>query len=199
MPHFRKSSGTRNEIYRGRHRFEHWYRDNSVYFITSSCREKFPAFRSESAKEVFWDRFHHYANTYRFVPWVVSLMDTHYHVLGFLEDGEALGEMMRRLHGSTAKLVNDLLEERRVPFWMERGGRDYFDGCIRDEKQLRRAYRYTLTQSVRHGIRRDWHGYAHTRVNASVDDAVRVAYERGAYLYGVEYARYRRGRCQRDT
>ena len=59
---------------------------------------------------------------------------------------------MQRLHGSVAKLVNDLLPERRVPFWREAGHHDYFDGCIRDEKQCRLAYHYTLTQAVRHGI-----------------------------------------------
>ncbi len=31
----RKSSATRNKYFDGKHRFEHWYRDNQVYFITS--------------------------------------------------------------------------------------------------------------------------------------------------------------------
>ena len=54
-----------------------------------------------------------------------------------------------------AKLVNDLLAESVVPFWRNDEGKQYFDECIRDEKQARRAYRYTLTQAVRHGIVRD--------------------------------------------
>ena len=77
--------------------------------------------------------------------------------------------MMQRIHGSVAKLVNDLLPERRTPFWGDPGHQDYFDGCIRDEKQCRLAYRYTLTQSVRHGLCRDWREYRHTRVNVDLE------------------------------
>ena len=43
--------------------------------------------------------------------------------------------MMQRLHGSVAKLVNDLLPQRLTPFWRDAEGKGYFDGCIRDEKQ----------------------------------------------------------------
>ena len=36
--------------------------------------------------------------------------------------------MMQRIRGSVAKLVNDLLPDRRVPFWREGQTNDYFDG-----------------------------------------------------------------------
>ncbi len=39
MRGFRKTSYTHNEKWDGRHRFEHWYRDNSGYFITSKVRD----------------------------------------------------------------------------------------------------------------------------------------------------------------
>ena len=109
MPSFRKSSGSDHEHFRGKHRFEHWYRDNQVYFITARVRSRFPAFSSESAKAIFWNRFDHYTRHYGFVPWVTSLMDNHYHTLGYMRVGDNLGVMMQRLHGSVAKLVNDEL------------------------------------------------------------------------------------------
>mgnify|MGYP006308443151 CR=1 FL=1 len=64
------------------HRFEHWYVDNQVYFITARCRDRFPAFATEQAKAVFWDRFDHWTGECDFVPWVTSLIDNHYHTLG---------------------------------------------------------------------------------------------------------------------
>jgi hypothetical protein len=143
----KKSSSSSAEHFKNRHRFEHWYIDNQVYFLTARCRDKFPAFASAQAKEVFWNRFEHYAAEFGFMPWVTSLLDNHYHTLGYLGVGENLGKMMQRIHGSVAKLVNDTLAERRVPFWSEKGHRDYFDGAIRDEIQCRRAYKYTLRQS----------------------------------------------------
>ena len=178
----RKSSYTTHERYDGKHRFEHWYRDNSVYFITARCREKFPAFEAEEAKHVFWNRFDHYAQSFGFIPWVTSLMHNHYHTIGYLRDGENLGPMMQKLHGSVAKLVNDVLPARHVPFWRRRGNHDYFDGCIRSAKQCRRAYRYTVLQSVRHRLCRDHRQYPHTRICIELETAIARASELGAFF-----------------
>ena len=71
----RKSSPGRREFFRGQHRFEHWYRDNTVYFITSKVRDGVALFESERAKEIFWDRFDYYTKLHGFVPWVASLMN----------------------------------------------------------------------------------------------------------------------------
>jgi REP element-mobilizing transposase RayT len=187
---FRKSSATHTEAHKGHHRYEHWYIDNQVYFITARCRDRFPAFTSEQAKLIFWDRFEFYSDEFGFVPWVTSLLDNHYHTLGYLRVGENLGPMMQRLHGSVAKLVNDLLPVRRKPFWREAGNRDYFDGCIRSERQCRLAYKYTLRQSVRHGIAVDWQLYSHTRAAIALDRGVARALELGAFLEKVTYKRY---------
>lgn len=188
----RKTRHSTGPYYKGRHRFEHWYRDNQVYFITARCRDRYPAFASERAKAIFWDRFGLYTQEALFTPWVTSLLENHYHVLGYCKAGDMLGPMMRRIHGSVAKLVNDLLPRRWVPFWGDAGHQDYFDGCIRDERQCRRAYRYTLTQSLRHGVCPDWRDYPHTRVGVELEVAVRRALELGAFLEGVPYKRYQR-------
>src|SRR5215204_5392075 len=103
MRTFKKSHPSENEMWDGEHRFEHWYVDNCIYFITARCVDKFPAFRTEEAKAIFWDRADHWSNEYGFVPIARSLMDNHYHMLGYLKVGTTLGEMMRRIHGSVAK------------------------------------------------------------------------------------------------
>ncbi len=214
-----KASRSAREHFRGQHRFEHWYVDNQVYFITARCRDRFSAFACDEAKVIFWDRFEYYADQFGFVPWVTSLMDNHYHTLGYLREGMKLQRMMQRLHGSVAKLVNDVLERetpsrtppaeaggagksvggagknaRLVPFWRDTKGREYFDGCIRDEKQARLAYRYTLLQGARHGICTDWRTYPHTRVKVELDCAVERAHDLGAFMERVPYKRYERGR-----
>jgi len=192
----RKGSYSTRERYLGKHRFEHWYVDNQVYFITARCKDRFPAFATEQAKSIFWERFDFYTSKHLFTPWVTSLMDNHYHVLGYCRTGSGLGRMMQRIHGSVAKFVNDILPVRRVPFWTQKGSGhgDYFDGCIRDEKQCRLAYRYVLTQSVRHGLCAHWRDYPHTRVNVELERGVRRALELGAFMEGVPYPRYRKGR-----
>jgi REP element-mobilizing transposase RayT len=187
-----KNHPASNETYKGKHRFEHWYVDNQVYFVTARCRDKYPAFSTEPTKQIFWDRFDHYTNEFGFTPWVTSLMENHYHTLGYLRIGSDLAGMMQRIHGSVAKLVNDLLDSRLKPFWRDTLNKDYFDGCIRDERQCRRAYRYTLTQCARHGICSDWHNYPHTHVNVQLDRGLARALELKAFLDGVPYKRYQR-------
>jgi len=193
MSGIRKSQPASRRVYRGKHRFEHWYRDNQVYFITARCRGRFPALASENAKLIFWDRFEHYTTRHGFTPWVTSLLDNHYHTIGYLRRGDELGRMMRGLHGSVPKLVNDLLPARRVPFWSDQRDKDYFDGCLRDAKQGRLTYRYVLTQAVRHGLVIDWRDYPHTRIDVGLERAIKRALELNAFLTGVPYKRYQGG------
>jgi hypothetical protein len=113
-------------------------------------------------------------------------------VIGYVERGENVGRVMQRFHGSVAKLVNDTLETRLVPFWRRKGNQDYFDGCLRNERQLCRAYGYTLLQAVRAGIVRDWRDYPNTRVWVGLEHTVLRARELNVYLEDVPYARYQR-------
>ena len=87
---FSKGSHKRDEHWKGQHRFEHWYVDNQVYFITARVRGRFPAFRSDEAKQVFWRQFDKYTAAHGFTPWVTSLLDNHYHTLGYLKVGTEL-------------------------------------------------------------------------------------------------------------
>ncbi len=190
MARFRKSSSSTFHEPGGRHRFEHWYRDNTVYFITARCRDKYPAFKTEEAKAIFWNRFYHWTAHFGFIPWITTLLFNHYHTLGYLKVGENLGPMMRNIHGSVAKMVNDILPERRVPFWRTTGKRDYFDGCIRDEVQCDRAYRYTYNQAKRAGLVRDVKLYPHTHVKIEFDRGLKRAIELDAFLPEVPYKRY---------
>jgi hypothetical protein len=192
MTWIRKSSGWDRKHLEGPDPFQQWYRDNQVYFITARCRDGFPAFACERASGVFWVKFENYALVHQFEPWVATLMSNHYHFIGYATNGMAIGEMMRKLHGSVAKLVNDLLPERRVPFWRDEDGHDYFDGCLRDDDQFVRAYRYTLMQAVRARIVEDWREYPNTRVYVSMEEGLKFARGRRAFLYGVPYKRYER-------
>jgi REP element-mobilizing transposase RayT len=187
---FRKSSISSGESHDGDHRFEHWYRDNTVYFLTARCRGKTPAFLSEEAKAIFWDRLLHYAMEYGFALWVVSLLDNHYHIVGYLKHGESLGPFVRHLHGSVAKLVNDLLPIRLKPFWYDTGKQGYWDGCLRDEQQGRKSFRYTLLQAVEAGIVKGYRDYPHTRVFIELERAIRRATELKVWLEDVPYKRY---------
>jgi hypothetical protein len=95
---FSRSHPSTPEHFQGKHRFEHWYRDNQVYLITARTRDGVPVFESEAAKAVFWDRFAHYTSIHDFEVWIVSLLVNHYHAVGYLRVGIELKEMMRKIH-----------------------------------------------------------------------------------------------------
>lgn len=71
-------------------------------------------------------------------------------------------------------------------------------GLIRDENQARRAYRYTLTLSVRHGPPKNHRLYPHTRVNVEMERATKRVKELQAFLEGVPYKRCAKGEGRRQ-
>lgn len=211
MDHTHRSHGA-DRSWNGKKHFQHWYRDNQVYFITARCQGKYHAFASEPAKNIFWRQFEKYAKEFEFTPFVTSLLDNHYHTIGYLKLGANLPTMMHRIQGSVAKLVNDVMQAMRVareleapvpgergddgrlvPFWRDSKNKNYFDGCLRNEKQGRLTYRYVLTQCRRHRICDDWTKYPHTRVNVEMEKAIDRATQLKAFLYGVRYRRYEGG------
>jgi len=58
-----KVSATQPIAYNGHRRFEHWYVDNQIYFITARCTDRYPAFVSQAGQKIFWDRWLHYAKS----------------------------------------------------------------------------------------------------------------------------------------
>jgi hypothetical protein len=192
MGRFRKVSATKNEWWQGKHRFEHWYRDNTVHFLTSRVSDRSHVFLTPGAAEVFWDPWDHWTKACDIRPLVTTLMSNHYHTVAYLRRGASLGPFMQKLHGSLAKLVNDLLPSRIKPFWRTNGNKDYFDGCLRNEKQLRQSYAYTRDQSVRASLAKSWDEYLHTRVTVDLDRAVNRATELGAIPISLPYQRYQK-------
>ncbi len=200
----RKSKSTPNRTYRNQHRFEHWYRNNQVYFITAKTAHSTPVFTCPQACHIFWTAFDHVVNIGSFTPWITTLMNNHYHTLGYLKIGDNLPKMMQALHGRVAKQINDLIQAGELkfthssrsphqplrPFWGHKGKKTYFDGCIRDEQQATRAFYYTRDQAVRAKLTRHWQDYPHTRLNIQLAHALPRAIQLNAFLRNVPYKRY---------
>lgn len=110
MPRTRRSNQSKRPVYQNRHRFEHWYRDNQVYFITAKTADAAPVFTTPAACDIFWSNFATATRLGLFTPWVTTLMNNHYHTLGYLKQGDLLPKMMKTLHGTTAKQINDLIQ-----------------------------------------------------------------------------------------
>jgi REP element-mobilizing transposase RayT len=85
---------------------------------------------------------------YRLIAWCV--MPNHVHVIARLFRGSELGRVVHSWKSYTAKVANRLLV-RAGEFW----AREYYDRCIRDERELLRTVRYVLENPAKAGLV-DW-------------------------------------------
>ena len=201
----KKSNRSKRKTYNNQHRFEHWYRDNQVYFITAKTAHFHSVFTTPKSCSLYWSAFDKACAIGLFTPWVTTLMNNHYHTLGYLKLGNNLPKMMQSLHGSLAKQINDLIQagelklprlhqqKRLRPFWGTKGKKNYFDGCIRDETQATRAFNYTRDQAVRANLVKHWHDYPNTRLYIPLEKALPRATQLNAFLRHVPYKRYEQG------
>ena len=188
----RKSDPSSREHRNGRHKFEHWYVDRTVYFLTARVREGLFAFEDPACQTIFWSKFDQYTRAHQFDPWIATLLVNHYHVVGFAQNRVALGQMMRKLHGSIAWLICKHLDIQHKPFWRDSASNDYMDGCLRSEKQLEDSYLYVRNQSVKARLVKRWEDDPNTRVMKPLEDCLTFARENDALLKGVPYPRYER-------
>ena len=170
-----------------RRRVEHWHIDNQIYFITARCRDRLPAFEAEDAKLIFWRQLEIKAAEHGLTLIIASLLNNHYHLLGYLKEGDQLTPLMRGLHGSVARYVNQVTppEKQVKPLFREATGKQYFDGAIRSPKQFDRTFRYIERQGVRHGLCERGEIYRHTRVYVDKERAIKRALQINAFLTGV--------------
>jgi putative transposase len=75
--------------------------------------------------------------------WVV--LDNHYHLIAKSREGSALPGLIRDLHSKSAQLIRERTR-CATPVWY-----NYWDDCLRDERDYYRHLDYLLWNPVKHG------------------------------------------------
>jgi putative transposase len=102
--------------------------------------------KSIEKKQLFLDSlkagFHKY--DYMLYAWVI--LDEHYHIEFEAQDSKMLSKIMNQLHGSLSYLFNmmDSTKGRKI-------FQNYWDTCVREEKDLWRRFNYIHHNPVKHG------------------------------------------------
>jgi len=105
--------------------------------------------REPAIAELTIDTWRHFdGERYQLITWCV--MPNHGHVILRLFHGSELARVVHSWKSYTAKVANRLLA-RSGEFW----AREYYDRCIRDEKELLRTVRYVLQNPAKAGLV-DW-------------------------------------------
>ena len=126
----------------------HLFVANTLYMLTASIYEKGHVIGSPQRKTEWRDAFYEAARIYKWkiIAWVV--LDNHYHaIVESPEDSRTLSKFTNSYHEFTARKWNDEdgLNSRKV-WW------NYWDTCIRSERDYYNRLRYVFWNPVKHGL-----------------------------------------------
>jgi putative transposase len=133
---------------RAAHRPPHLLLDDQHYFITGAIRNRRrlldAALKGELitlSKTIFSQYDWHLEH------WV--FLDNHYHLIAKSGDGGALPGLIRDLHSKSGLLIRERTR-CATPVWY-----NYWDHCLRDERDYQRHLNDLLWNPVKHGYVRD--------------------------------------------
>lgn len=126
----------------------HWFRPNAVYMITASTYQKDNLIHSPERKTQWLNAFLKAANIYnwRVIAWVV--LHNHYHALvESPKNALTLAKLVASYHKFTARSWNDSDRTPGRQVWW-----NYWDTCIRSEKDFNNRLGYIFWNPVKHGL-----------------------------------------------
>ena len=129
-----------------RHTPAHLLLSDYCYFITAGTYGRKPHFDSDAKKELLFETIcemleHHESGL---DGWVI--LSNHYHMLLRLKDAFRLPQLIRRIHSKSAVLLNKSSRTPGRKVWYQ-----YWDECIRDEKDFYAKLNYIHSNPVKHG------------------------------------------------
>ena len=137
---------------RADHRPPHLLLNDQHYFLTGAIYQRRPLLDTELkdklaelAQTVFSDA------GWCLEHWVV--LDNHYHLIAKSREGKAMPGLLRNLHGRSGFLIRQRTS-CTTPVWC-----NYWDYCLRDDRDYNRHLNYLLWNPVKHGYVRnlnDW-------------------------------------------
>lgn len=124
----------------------HIYLDHRIYFITARTVNQEPLFNTGEKKEFLSSVIKEASEKFKieFYAWVI--LDNHYHLLIRISAGEMLPNFLKIINGKSAFLLNKLEKIQRRKVWF-----NYWDRCIRNEKDFWKHFNYIHHNPVKHG------------------------------------------------
>jgi len=129
------------------HNPPHLFLDRTSYFITGGTHKKQAFWLDDDRKHILLDTIKVWFNKYNWDTEVWAIFNNHYHILGYCNRGAVLSSLIRKIHGRSATLLNKLdgCQGRQV-WW------NYWDRCIRSEKDFWAYLYYILWNPVKHRL-----------------------------------------------
>ncbi|MBU0597737.1 transposase [Patescibacteria group bacterium] len=123
----------------------HIYLDNTIYFITARTRDKWKYFNTDRRKLLINNILKSVIKQYDLQLYAWVILANHYHLLIKIKSNNQLIRFIKSFHGQSAISLNkiDKIPGRKI--WV-----NYWDHCIRDEKDFWRHFNYIHHNPVKH-------------------------------------------------
>ena len=143
-----------------RHAPAHLFLTDYHYFITAGTYGKRLYFDSDNKKEMLFNTICEVLkeNCSELHGW--TILSNHYHILSKLKDAFLLPQIVRKIHSISAVLVNKLAKKPGRKIWYQ-----YWDECIREEKDFYAKLNYIHWNPVKHGYVDDPESYKFSSYN----------------------------------
>lgn len=153
------------------HRPRHIYLDNKIYFVTSRTYNELNYFNTNKKKDIFIEVFKNSIDKFKISMFAWVLLANHYHLLfkiknnslaavnpdkdlvwsdtrkGVTEKTEKLSNFINYLHSITSLKLNRLDNISGRKIWYQ-----YWDHCIRDDKDFFKRFNYIHNNPIKHKI-----------------------------------------------
>ncbi len=124
----------------------HIYQNETIYFITGRVVENKSLFHSSLKKELFLKVLKISLAKFSISIFAFVVNDNHYHLLAKITNAQALSYFVKNLHENSARLLNKIDGQPGRQVWYQ-----YWDRCIRSEKDFWVRFNYIHHNPVKHG------------------------------------------------
>ena len=131
---------------RKKHQPIHLYFDNQIYFVTSHVYKN-SLFLRKDHKILLHQKISLFLKEFGFKLYAYAILDDHYHLLIHSSMGKKLAKAIGKIHAGFFFEVNTLEDKRGRRIWQ-----NYWDRCIRDEKDFWTHFNYIHHNPVKHGL-----------------------------------------------
>jgi putative transposase len=124
----------------------HLFLDETYYMITTGTYKKIHHLKRDEDKKLLFEIITEFCDEFewRLEEWVI--LNNHYHLMAKSRKGTDLPKLFGKIHRRSAYLLKRKNKVSALRFWW-----NYWDTCVRDERDFYSRINYIFCNPVKHG------------------------------------------------
>jgi putative transposase len=129
-----------------RHVPPHLFLDEAIYFVTCATYQNARVINTDEKKRIVLNSLVEVLTTYDIGLHAWVILDNHYHTLFQVKNAKTIPPMFQKVHGKSSFEINRIDGIRCRKVWY-----NYWDECVRDERDYFNKLNYIHLNPVKHG------------------------------------------------